>query len=154
MAHILESGRCIGVLNPKAWLPSYGADSVIVNRRGRDLSLIIGYDSELDDGVARKELVFSSVCDFRQHFFLGPSVSLGPLDDYLSHVSVEPKATSPVSNPTPPANYLVEFPDSEIARSWNSYFLGQPPIRHFRMVVFGVDLYFSIFAQNFELKEV
>lgn len=133
---MMETGRCIEVLNPYDWLPGHGENTVEIHTQSGDLSVLIPYDSE--QGELKKELQFKQTFAFYKSAFPG-----------VSCLDLQSSIRDDVS-----MGSLVEYPDSEAARAWTQHFGGRFNIKHYRIVFMSENISLVVFATDFILKQV
>lgn len=132
---MMETGRCIEVLNPYDWLPGHGENAVEIHTQSGDLSVLIPYDGE--QGELKKELLFRQAFAFYKSAF--PGVSCLDLQSSLrDEVSM---------------GSLVEYPDSEAARAWSQHFGGRFNVKHYRIAFLSENILLVVFATDFILNQ-
>jgi hypothetical protein len=133
---MMETGRCIEVLNPYDWLPGHGENTVEIRTQSGDLSVLIPYDSE--QGELKKELLFRQAFAFYKSAFPG-----------VSCLNLQTSVRDEVA-----VGSLVEYPDSEAARAWSQHFGGRFNVKHYRIAFMSENILLVVFATNFILKDV
>jgi len=134
----MEAGRCIKVLNPYEWLPSYGENSIQIYMDGTDLTILVAYDSE--DGVQKqKKIKFEKVVGFYKGSFPGPKmlgVTYNTKDDEKNSIG-----------------NIVEFPESEAARIWTAHYQGIWNVKHYKWIFLSENIMLEIFAEGVQMED-
>ena len=134
----MEAGRCIKVLNPYEWLPSYGENSVQIYIDGMNLTVLVAYDGD-DEAQQQKKIRFNKVAGFYKGSFPGPKM-LG--------VTYNTKDNEKIS-----LGNLVEFPESEAARIWTIHYQGIWNVKHYKWTFLSENIMLEIFAEGVQVED-
>jgi len=138
---MMKSGEPIVVLDPYDWLPGYGENRVAAYSEGLDWKVEITYDDPSPhDQRLRRALVFTGVSSFCLALFPGGptlGVDYPPSGDNLGA--------------------LLEYPDSQAALGWRSYFAGfgrhADDVKHFAMVFLSANQWIQVLAESVVLTD-
>jgi hypothetical protein len=131
----MKSGKCIEIINPYAWLPGHGENSVVLVLKGADLELIIKYDAK-NCIESEKIIVFKNVCACYKTDFPGPHM-----------LDIEYNEKSQVQ-----LGSLVEYPSSEVATQWSMHYKNTRKIRHFEIIFLSENIRVIVFSVDVVMK--
>lgn len=132
---MMETGRCVAVLDPYDWLPGHGENGVELRTQGSDLSVVVPYDGE--SGELKKELFFRHAVAFYVAACPGPGML-----NMQSAVSCAASMSS-----------LIEYPDSESAKAWRDHFEGRFFFKHYRIFFMSENTILVVFAEGVVLRD-
>jgi hypothetical protein len=131
----MKSGKCIEIINPYAWLPGHGENSIVLILKGADLELVIKYDAK-SCMTSEKIIGFKDVCACYKTDFPGPHM-----------LAIEYNEKSQVQ-----LGSLVEYPSSEAAAQWSAHYKNMRKIRHFEIIFLSENIRIMVFSVDVAIQ--
>lgn len=135
----MRTGRGIGLLDTYNWLPPYGESAVNIYSQGLNYVVEIEYDSEnaCSGADLKIKLIFESACSVYEASFPGAEVKGVEYGMRAEGVNM---------------HTLIEYPESEVALSWEKYLGGDHKIKHYKILFLSENIQVEVLAKGFTME--